>query len=195
MNIEIITAIALGIGLSASAGFRVFVPMLVASIAAYFGWIPLNQGFEWLGSLPTLIVLGVAVVVEIAAYYIPFVDNLLDTIATPLAVIAGTLLMTSVMPIDNDLLRWVTGFIVGGGASGAIQAGSVLTRALSSGATGGLGNPAVATGENAAAVGLSVGALFLPILIAVVAVVLIIYVLKRVGDKIHFSHSSENQEI
>ena len=184
MTIEIITAVALGIGLSASAGFRVFVPMLVASIAAYFGWIPLNEGFEWLGTLPTLILLSVAVVVEVAAYYIPVVDNALDLIATPLAVIAGPLLMTSVIPVDHDLLRWVIGFVVGGGASAAVQAGSVFTRGLSTASTAGIGNPVVATGENAAAVGFSVLSLLLPLLMAVAAIALIIYVLKRFGGKI-----------
>ena len=184
MTIEIITAVALGIGLSASAGFRVFVPMLVASAAAYFGWIPLNDGFEWLGSLPTLIVCAVAVVVEIAAYYIPFVDNLLDTISTPLAVIAGTLLMTSVMPIDNNLLRWVTSFIVGGGASAAIQTGTALTRGLSTGTTAGLGNPIVATGENVAAVGFSIGSILLPIVVAVLVIGLIIYGFNKFGRRL-----------
>lgn len=194
MNAEIITAIALGIGLSAGAGFRVFVPMLVASLGAYFGWIPLNSGFEWLGTLPTLIVFGVAVVVEIAAYYIPFVDNALDAIATPLAVLAGTLLMTSVMPIDNELLRWVSGFIVGGGASAAIQGGSVVMRALSSTSTAGLGNPVVATGENVAAVGISVGSILLPIVVAIIAITLIIYFFQKFGAKLFARTSSKDAQ-
>lgn len=181
MTTEIITAIALGIGLSASTGFRVFVPMLVASVAAYFGILPLYQGFEWLGSMPALIIFGVASIVEIVAYYVPFVDNLLDTIATPLAIIAGTLLMTSVLPIDNELLRWVTGFIIGGGASATIQGGSVLSRALSSQTTVGVGNPVVSTGENLAAVGTSITALFLPILVAIVIIILLVVILAKLS--------------
>lgn len=174
MDAGIITAIALGIGLSASTGFRVFLPMLVASIAAYFDVLPLNESFEWLGSLPALITFGVAAIVEIVGYYVPFVDNLLDTIATPMAVVAGTLLMTSVLPIDSSLTRWVTGFIVGGGVSAVVQSGSVFSRVLSSQTTAGAGNSVVSTGENVGAVGLSVGALFLPILIAIIVIVLVI---------------------
>lgn len=174
MDAGIITAIALGIGLSASTGFRVFIPMLVASVAAYFDVIPLNESFEWLGSLPALITFGVAAVVEIVGYYVPFVDNLLDTIATPMAVIAGTLLMTSVLPIDDSLTRWVTGFIVGGGVSAVVQSGSVFSRLISSQTTAGIGNSAVSTGENVGAVGLSVGALFLPIIIAIIVIILVI---------------------
>ena len=176
MDAGIIVAVALGIGLSASTGFRVFVPMLVASVAAYFGVLPLNESFEWLGSTPALVTFAVAAVVEIMAYYVPFIDNVLDIIATPMAVIAGTLLMTSVLPIDESLTRWVTGFIVGGGVSAVVQSGSVFSRLLSSQATAGMGNSVVSTGENVGAVGLSIGALFLPILVALIAIVLVIAV-------------------
>jgi len=47
MNIETISALALGIGLSASTGFRVFIPLLVAGIASHFGLLPLGESFEW----------------------------------------------------------------------------------------------------------------------------------------------------
>ncbi len=174
MNLEIVTAVAIGIGLAASAGFRVFVPMLVASVAAHLGVLPLQDGFGWLGSTPAMICFGTATVVEIAAYYIPVVDNFLDSITTPLAVGAGALLMTSVLPIEGGLLQWVTGFIVGGGIAGVVQGGSMLTRLLSTGVSGGTANPAVATGENAAAVGTSILTLFIPLMVASAVLILII---------------------
>ena len=83
MNIETISAIALGIGLSASTGFRVFIPLLVAGVASRIGLLPLGESFAWMSSIPALISFGVAAVVEVLAYYIPLVDNLLDNIATP----------------------------------------------------------------------------------------------------------------
>jgi hypothetical protein len=112
MNKEVIIAVAMGIGLSTSCGFRVFVPMLVASVAAKFGIFPVIEGFQWLASWPALICFGTATAAEILAYYILFIDNLLDTITTPLAIGGGTLLMTSVLPIDNDFLKWAAGFIL-----------------------------------------------------------------------------------
>ncbi len=127
MEKEIITAIAIGIGLSASCGFRVFVPMLIASIAARMNIFPLTEGFQWLASWPAIISFGTATAAEILAYYIPFVDNLLDTITTPLAVGGGTILLTSALPIDNEFLRWVSGFIFGGGAAATVQGGTVLS--------------------------------------------------------------------
>lgn len=118
--VKIVTAVALGIGLSAGTGFRVFIPMLVTSLAAKFGIFHPSESFAWMGSMPAIIVFASATIVEVAAYYVPFVDNLLDSITTPLSVIAGTLLMTSVLPIDSNLLKWTTGFIVGGGAAATI---------------------------------------------------------------------------
>jgi hypothetical protein len=181
---EIITAVAIGIGLSASCGFRVFVPMLVASIAAKIGLFPVHEGFQWLASWPAIICFGTATAAEILAYYVPFIDNLLDTITTPMAIGAGTLLMTSVLPIDNNMLKWITGFIMGGGAAATIQGGSVLTRLASSKLTAGTGNAVVASGEHAAAFGTSALSLFLPLIIAALVILLVVYILLRFGKKL-----------
>ncbi len=178
INIETISAVALGIGLSASTGFRVFVPLLVAGIASRFGLLPLGESFEWMGSAPALISFGVAAVAEVLAYYIPFVDNLLDHIATPLAIGAGTLLMTSVFPADNEWIRWIMGFVVGGGAAATIQSGSAVTRLLSTSFTAGTGNPVVSTGEGVAATGFSIMSLFTPILVAVLLIIVMILLLR-----------------
>lgn len=184
MEKEIITAIAIGIGLSASCGFRVFVPMLIASIAAKMNIFPVTEGFQWLASWPAIISFGTATAAEILAYYIPFVDNLLDTITTPLAVGGGTILLTSVLPIDNELLRWVSGFIFGGGAAATVQGGTVLTRLASSKFTAGTGNAVVATGEHAAAFGTSVLSLFIPLLISSVIIILVLYFIAKFGKRL-----------
>lgn len=176
MNGEIIAAVALGIGLSASAGLRVFIPMLIASVAAHFNILPLSEGFAWLGSLPAMISFGTAAVIEVLAYYIPFVDNLLDTITTPLAIGAGTLLMTSVLPLDNELMKWIMGFIIGGGAATTMQSGSVLSRFTSSKFTAGVANPVVSTGENVAATGASIASLFIPVVVAIVFILIAIVI-------------------
>jgi hypothetical protein len=102
MDYTLLANVALGIALSACAGFRVFVPMLAASIAGHFGVIDLPADMSWLSTWPAMISLGTAAVAEIGAYYIPFVDNLLDTIAAPLSVAAGTVLASSILPIANQ---------------------------------------------------------------------------------------------
>lgn len=184
MEKEIITAVAIGIGLSASCGFRVFVPMLVASIAARMGIFPLNEAFQWLSSWPAIICFATATILEIGAYYIPFIDNLLDTITTPLAVGAGTLLVTSVLPVDNDMLKWIMGFIIGGGAAATVQGGSVITRLASTKLTAGAGNAVVSTGEHAAAFGTSILSVFVPLIMVSLLIVLVIYIILKSGRKI-----------
>lgn len=146
--------------------------------------LPVNEGFAWLASWPAIIAFGTATAVEILAYYIPFVDNLLDTITTPLAILAGTLLMTSVLPIDNEFLRWITGFLTGGGVAGTVQGGSVLARLASSKFTAGAGNPVVATGEHAAAFGISSLALFTPVFVAVVILIMLLFLIFKFGKKL-----------
>jgi len=186
MNKEVLIAIAIGIGLSASCGFRVFIPMLVASIAAKAGIFPLNEGFQWLGSWSAIFCFGTAAIFEIFAYYIPFVDNLLDAITTPLAIVAGTLMLTSVIPIDNDLLKWTTGFIAGGGAAATVQGWTVITRLASLKLTGGTGNPFMATGEHVAAAGTSILSLFIPIAIAGLFLLLVTFIILKFGRRLFF---------
>lgn len=183
MEKELVTALLLGIGLSASCGFRVFVPMLVASIAARTGFLPLNESFEWLASGAAIACFGAATLTEIIAYYIPFIDNLLDTISTPLAIVAGTLLTASVLPVEADLLKWVLGFIIGGGAASVFQGATSLSRLSSSTLTAGIGNSVIASGENLAAVGLPIFAITFPVFIGVMVLLLLFILLKKLFVK------------
>jgi len=120
---ELVLSICLGIGLAAACGFRVFIPLFLASLLSYFdmGTFGITDSFEWIGSLPALITFGVASLVEIFAYYIPFVDNALDTIAVPLATISGTLITLSTMLELEPLVQWTIALIAGGGIAGLIQ--------------------------------------------------------------------------
>ena len=146
-NYDLALSVALGIGLAAATGFRLFLPLLVLSGAAYTGHVSLNEGFAWLGTPAALIMLGTAAVVEIAAFYIPGVDNLLDTVATPGAVIAGTIVSAAVMTDLPPMVKWTAAIIAGGGVAGITQGLTAMLRAKSTVFTGGLGNSAVATAE------------------------------------------------
>jgi len=173
-----VLSIALGIGLAAAVGFRVFLPMLVMSVAAYSGHLTLGSGFAWLATPPALVMLSVAALLEILAYYIPGVDNLLDTIATPAALIAGTVVSAAVMTDLPPIVKWTTAVIAGGGAAGLTQGLTSLLRAKSTLTTAGLGNHLVATGEIGAALALSLLSLAAPLL-AVVLVALLCWLAVR----------------
>lgn len=187
MDTEMISSIAMGIALSACCGFRVFVPMLGASVAAYLHWFSLPVDMQWMATLPALICFATAAVLELAAYYIPFVDNLLDTIATPLAVAAGTVLAVSFLPIAefSPFVKWVLALVSGGAAAGTVQSGTGLLRLFSSKTTAGAGNAVVATGENVAAVGGTALAFVIPVVIAVLMLLLIGWILKKLITKLN----------
>lgn len=178
---ELFISICIGIGLSASTGFRIFIPALLACIACLNGWITPSENFAWLATWPAFFTLLSATVIEIGAYYIPFVDNLLDTIAGPLSIVAGTLLTTSFVEIEDPVLQWGLGLIVGGGTAGIVQAGTSLLRLGSSKFTAGLGNPVVATAENVAAFGLSGIAIFLPVIALLAVLALLWWLIRRMS--------------
>ncbi len=157
----------MGIGLAAACGFRVFVPLLVVSIASFSGHLTLAPSFQWLGTYPALITFCAATVLEITAYYVPWLDNFLDSIATPAAVIAGTVVTASMVTGMSPLLKWTLAVIAGGGAAGLVQSATVLTRAASTTTTGGLANPVLATAE----LGFSVLTSLLTLVVPVVTVV------------------------
>lgn len=174
----------LGIGLAASAGFRVFLPLFALSIGAHFGGdlLDLNESWQWVGSWPAMITLGVATLIEIVAYYIPVVDNLLDTIAVPLAAIAGTVLMGSTLLDMGEVSTWALAIIAGGGTAAAVSGTTAATRAVSTGTTGGTGNFIVNTGETAAASVLSITS-FIWAPLAFVLVVITLYLVYRLWKK------------
>ena len=171
---EVLLSVCLGIALSAACGFRIFVPLLIASLAGHFGVIDLTGNWAWLASWPAIITFMVATLAEITAYYISFLDNLLDTAAFPVATAAGTLLTASQLTEVDPMLQWTLAAIAGGGAAASMQLATTKARALSSATTAGLGNPLLATAEVAGSTFLSGLALFFPILAAVGAVTLLV---------------------
>ncbi|WP_040006382.1 DUF4126 domain-containing protein [Fibrisoma limi] len=195
MTIEWIISACLGVGLAACCGFRVFVPLLVASVATKLGIIGTMEGLEWISSWTALAVLSVATVFELGAYYIPWLDNLLDTLATPASIIAGTLLGTSFLQIDSPILDWGLGLMLGGGSAGLVQAGTSLLRLGSTATTGGIGNPVVATGENIASFGLSILTVLLPLFAFVIIVLVLLFIAARLLSrrKVWFTRAGRNQ--
>lgn len=174
ITIEMLLSICLGVGLAASAGFRVFIPLFILSLASFFGFIPLSESWLWVASTPALIILGVASVVESISYLVPFVDNALDSLAIPLAGIAGTLVMASTLTDLSPALTWALAIVAGGGAATTIQGATTATRAVSSATTAGVANPVVSVAETGTAIGLSVLSIFAPILAIIAAGLLII---------------------
>jgi Domain of unknown function (DUF4126) len=176
---DLALSIVLGVALAAATGFRVFLPMLVVSGAAYTGHLHLDDSFAWLGTQSALIMLSVAALLEILAYYIPVIDNLLDVLATPAAFIAGTIVSAAVMTDMPPMVKWTAAIVAGGGIAGVTQGVTGILRAHSTVLTGGLGNAVISTAELGGAVLISLLALAAPA-VAIALVVLFLLVAIRV---------------
>ena len=180
---EIILSIFLGIGLAAAVGFRIFLPFLVISICSQLGIMELASGFEWIGSTTALILLGTASLFEILSYYIPWLDNLLDSITAPAAMICGSLVMASTMIDMEPWIKWTLAVIAGGGTAGLIKGTSTTTRAVSSIATAGLGNSVISTIEAISSLFLAILSVFVPLLAVVVVAIIIFFILRAFRRK------------
>lgn len=183
MTSETVISIFLGIGLAASVGFRVFLPLFALSLAAYFNVWELNDSWQWIGSLAAVITLGVATIIEIFAYFIPFVDNLLDSVAVPLAAIAGTAVMVSTVADLDPVVTWSLAIIAGGGTATAIKGAGATSRLASSATTGGLANPVVSTLETGTAMVVTTASIFAPF-IAAILVIIILFIIFRIYRKL-----------
>ena len=196
-------AIFAGVGLAAACGFRVFVPLFIASLAANtgadaFGGVNFKEmlggGYEWLGSTPVTVALGVATLLEVGSYYIPWLDNALDSIATPAAAVAGTFISGATMPefMGDGSFKWIAATIAGGGTAGVVQGASVITRGASSASTGGVGNPGVSTAELGGSVFTAGLAVLVPVVAAIFVVILLYFVIRTVVR--YFRRRSERKK-
>lgn len=179
MDLESVAAIAVGIALAAAVGLRIFVPFLVMSAAAQGGYLHLASGFEWIGSTPALWLFGAATVAEVTAYYVPWLDNLLDAAGPPVAVAAGIVASAAVMTDLPPLFKWSLAVIAGGGAAGLLHGATSVARAASTLATGGGANFVLATTELAGAFVTSLLAILVPLLALAGALALAIWLLRR----------------
>jgi Domain of unknown function (DUF4126) len=170
---ESVLAVIVGVGLAASCGFRVFVPLAVVSAAANTGYLEVAQGFDWLGTPTALVAFAVAALAEIAAYYVPWLDHLLDTVASPLAVVAGVVLFAASVTGLDPFLQWALAIIAGGGSAAIVQGGTIITRAASTTTTGGLANFAVSTFETLAGFSFSIMSIVVPVVAFVLLLALI----------------------
>ena len=190
---ERLISIALGIGLAAAAGFRVFVPLFALSLASYFNVWPLNEQWQWLASPFALMILAAACIAEALAYLIPWFDNLLDTLAVPLAGVAGTAVMASTMADLNPAVTWALAIIGGGGAAAVIKGVNAGGRAVSTATTGGVANPIFSIWETVSAAFMSFLAIFFPVL-AVIAVIILAFIMYKIWRSVQHFRAVERPE-
>jgi hypothetical protein len=180
IEMETILAVITGIGLSAACGFRVFVPLLAVNLASTYGYLNLAPGFEWIGGYYATIAFASATIIEISAYHIPWLDNVMDAIASPVSIIAGTIATASVITDLPSSVRWVLAIIAGGGIAGIIQGATTILRAKSSLFTAGTGNPLFATVELAGSALIALMAVLIPLIAFVLVAAIAVFALYKI---------------
>ena len=176
-------SLCLGIGLSTSTGFRILVPFAALSAAAVYGNFDLPSEMAWLDSYPALIGLVIGTFIEVAAYYIPWVNDALDTVELPASIIAGTYLTGSFAADLPTLLQWSLALIAGGGIAGSINSLTGVTRLATNSATGGVATPVMSTLEWMSALMLAILAIALPLLALVLSLFLLFWVVKKLRKR------------
>jgi hypothetical protein len=167
---ETILSFLLGIGLSAAVGFRVFVPMLIVSLASMAGVIQLAPGFQWMGTPVAALVFAVATLIELLGFLVPWLSNALDSIATPAATIAG------------------------GGVALTVQGATVVTRVVAAGSTGGVANPIVAILEAIGALVVTITTIVIPAIMGILILIVVILLLRIVVPKFRAIRAREKAE-
>ena len=190
---ELILSVIVGVGLSAACGFRVFIPPLVMCIAAKAGHVSFGADFVWMETNVALVTFSIAAILEIGAYYIPWLDNALDTIAAPAAVVAGTMTTAAMLGDISPWMKWSLAAIAGGGAAGAVQVTTAVARGASSVLTGGLGNWVVSTGEGIGAVITAILAIVVPILVFIGFLIFVGYVISKNPLKMYRDWRARNE--
>ena len=191
--VETIVSFLLGIGLSAAVGFRVFVPMLIVSLASMAGVITLSPDFQWMGTPVAALVFAVATLVELLGFLIPWVSNALDSIATPAATIAGVIMMAAVLTDMHPVARWALAIIAGGGVALTVQGATVVTRAVAAGSTGGIANPIVGILEAIGALVVTITTIVIPVIMGLVILIGVLLVLKIVVPKLRALRATKRQ--
>ena len=193
-NLDTLASLMLGISLSAAAGFRVFVPLLVMSAAAVLGHVDLPTDFDWIESDQALVLFAVASVLEICGYYVPWLDHILDVVSTPAAIIAGTVVTASAAPDSmTPLVQWTTALLAGGGAAGLTKGMSNIMRLISVAISGGLTNPVVATIELVLALGLAILAITVPVVAFVIVIGLWLFAVQRIRQVLRWGKPAASE--
>lgn len=177
---EVVSALALAVGLAACAGLRAWLPLLLAGGLARAGYLELGSSFAFLASDRALLLFAVATLLELLADKVPALDHALDAISTPLRPVAGAVLAGSVIGTVSDPLTAVTlGIAVGAPTSFVPHAAKSVARAASTTFTGGLANPVLSVVEDALTLALFVLTVLVPLLVAGLVLALAVMILRR----------------
>jgi hypothetical protein len=177
---EVVSSLALAVGLAACAGLRAWLPLLLAGGMARMGFLHLGDAYGFLASNQALILFGVATLIEVAGDKIPAVDHALDAVSTVVRPVAGSILAASVLGfVHKPLVALALGIVLGAPTALVPHTAKASLRALSTTFTAGIANPLLSLVEDVVTVVLVVLAVVLPIAVAVLLLLVMLWVFQR----------------
>ena len=172
---SLISSLFLAFGLSAACGFRIFIPPLTFGLLNKADLVQLGESWNWMGSDWVITVLTLAALFEIIGNSVPWFDNLLDVLATPTAIIAGTSLSAISLSEIDPGLKWILSVISGVLITGGFQLSTVSLRGFSSILSGGLINPIISFIEDLISLGISISIILFPLFGIFIVVLIAIF--------------------
>jgi hypothetical protein len=168
-----------GMGLSAAAGLNAYIPFLiVALIARFTDLITLPATYAWIESWWAIGIGSVLLLSEVVLDKIPAVDSVNDAVQTFIRPAMGGLIFAATAAAEDlDNSAWMAshpwvGIVLGVVVSGLVHAGKTAARPVINVGTAGFGAPVVSTAEDGISAGLSLAALFAPLLCLLALIVL-----------------------
>lgn len=174
MDVDLLLALATGVGLAAACGLRAFLPLLAVGLAAHFGLLPLRPELAWLSQPAALWALGTASALELIGDKVPVLDHALDTLGTFLRPAAAWI--GSYAILQGWGAPWAQLFALAMGAGAlAVHGAKASTRVGSSALTLGAANPVLSVLEDVFSFTLVLLAVLVPLLaLAVVALFVVV---------------------
>ena len=168
-----------GMGLSAAAGLNAYIPFLVVALIARFtDYITLPQSYSWIESWWAIGAGAVLLLTEVVLDKVPAVDSVNDAVQTFIRPSMGGLIFAATSAAEGlDRSTWMTenpwiGVVLGIITSGLVHTGKTVARPAINAGTLGFGAPVASTVEDGASVGLSLVAVFIPVLVVVALIAL-----------------------
>src|SRR5271165_2941253 len=173
LSTQAILALLTALGLSSTAGFRAYLPLLAVAVGSSVdsSALPLQPGFQTLKSPPLIIILGVLVILEFIVDKVPVIDHLSDAVHTVIRPLSGAIIMAGTQNSLSDMSPWLAAG-VGALAALVFHTAKATVRPVVSATTAGVGNPIVSTIEDVIAAAIAILSILAPVIAAVVVVVL-----------------------
>jgi uncharacterized membrane protein len=168
-------------GLAGASGLNAYIPLLIVAVAAHYPVgdpvLKLTEPYSMIGEWWAILILSILLVIELLVDKIPAVDTLNDGIQTFIRPAAGAILFAANANIITDLhpvVALTAGLLIAGG----VHTVKMTARPVVTATTAGTGNWVVSIVEDVTALLMTLLAIFVPILGAILFLIGLFFVVR-----------------